>query len=68
MWNLSEVGFIGLPTELVRVAGKHAFRTYSLECKSESTDAAEQVNKANWIVQRFSVDTIRLRMILSDSF
>lgn len=44
--GLAEVGGVGLPAELVPVAGEHALRARPLEGEAESADAAEEVDEA----------------------
>ena len=44
--GLAEVGGVGLPAELVPVAGEDAPRARPLECDPEPADAAEEVDEA----------------------
>ena len=46
--GLAEVGCVGLPAELVPVAGEDALRARPLERDAESADAAEDVHEAQF--------------------
>jgi hypothetical protein len=62
VWFFPEVGGVCLPAELVPVAGEDAFRARPLEGEAESTDATEEVDKAELAVGDCPVDTIRDRV------
>ena len=46
--RIAEIGGVGLPAELVPVAGEHAPRPRPLEREPEPADAAEEFNELQW--------------------